>query len=293
MTVASPFTCALDIRASLGECPVWSTRERVLYWVDINAPTLNRFDPASGRNTAMPMPAAIGSFALREKGGFVLALRDGIWFADVDGTPRRKIVDAPYDQATHRFNDGRCDRQGRFFAGTMNERRDASTAALYRLNGDLTLTSVIGDVMISNGLAFSPDGRTMYYADTPTQVVRTYRYDIEHGVPNEPRELVHFVEPDDRPDGGAVDSAGNYWAALYRAGKVVQLSPHGEILAEYPVPAMCPTMCAFGDDDLRTVYVTTARQQRGADELARFPQSGGLFAMRVDIPGLPEPVFVA
>lgn len=287
----SPFACVLDIGASLGESPVWSVAEQVLYFVDINAPAINRFDPATGRNTVMPMPSSIGCMALRQRGGFIVALRDGIWLVDAAGTPTRKVAAAPYDTATHRFNDGRCDLQGRFFAGSMNEKRDASTATLLRLDTDFTLTEVLGGMMICNGLAWSPDGATMYHADTPTQTIRAFDYDAASGTPTRPRTFARFTAAGDRPDGGTVDSAGNYWSAFYHGGKVVKLSPRGELLGEYMVPAMCPTMCAFGGPDLCTLYVTTARNSRPADELARFPQTGGVFAMRVAIPGRPEPKF--
>ena len=122
MTTAavSPFNCVLDARASLGESPVWSVAEQALYWVDINAPALHRFDPVTGSNTTMPMPAAIGCMALRARGGFIVALRDGVWLVGRDGELERRLAQPPYDPAHHRFNDGRCDRQGRFFAGTAN-----------------------------------------------------------------------------------------------------------------------------------------------------------------------------
>jgi sugar lactone lactonase YvrE len=285
----SPFTCVLDARAKLGESPVWSVAEQVLYWVDINGPALHRFDPATGNDAALPMPEAIGCFALRAQGGFMVALRSGIWTASSNGKLERKIVASPYDPESFRFNDGRCDRQGRFFVGSMNERRDRSTAALYRVDRDGALVQIIGGIMISNGLAWSPDGRTMYHADTPTHMIRAYDYDIATGTASNPTTFAQFPGETDRPDGGAIDSGGNYWSAFYRGGKVVQLSPHGALLAEYPIPAMCPTMCAFGGSDLKTLYVTTARQMREPDELARLPQSGGVFAMRVDVPGLPEP----
>jgi len=289
--VSSSFRCVLDIKASLGECPVWSSRDKALYWIDINAPSLNRFDPATGRNTAMPMPESIGSFALRRPSGFLVALRSGIWLARADGSIDRRILAAPYDPSHHRFNDGRCDAAGRFFVGYMNEKRDANSAALMRVDADGTMTQVLDGVMISNGLAWSPDGRTMYHADTPSREVRAFDYDAATGTPSRPRTFARFQGETDRPDGGAVDSAGNYWTAFYSGGKVVQISPAGRVLAEYPVPAMCPTMCAFGGSDLKTVYVTTARQLREADELVRLPHSGGLFAMTVDVPGLPEPAF--
>jgi sugar lactone lactonase YvrE len=287
----SPFRCVLDIGASLGECPVWSGDEQVLYWVDIDAPSLNRFDPATGKNVAMPMPESIGCFALRTGGGFVVALRGGFWLASVDGKLTRKVGAAPYDPTHHRFNDGRCDAHGRLFAGYMNEARDASSAALIRLDPDFTQTQVISGMTISNGLAWSPDGRTMYHADTPTQLVHAYDYDMASAMPSNSRVFVRFTEKGDRPDGAAVDSEGCYWSALYRGGKVVRIAPDGRTLGSYPIPAMCPTMCAFGGRDLKTLYVTSARQQRSADELLRLPQSGGIFAMAVDVPGLPESKF--
>jgi sugar lactone lactonase YvrE len=285
------FTCVLDAKAALGECPVWSTREQVLYWVDIHGPSLNRFDPATGQNTVMPMPADIGSFALRKPAGFVVALRTGLFLAAADGTVGRRIVDAPYDPAHHRFNDGRCDPRGRFFVGTMNEARDANSGALFRLDPDGTLQHVLSDVMISNGLAWSPDGRTMYHSDTPAHIVRAFDYDTATGTPSRPRTFAQWTGETDRPDGGAVDSEGNYWTAFFRAGKVLQIAPSGQTLAEYAVPAMCPTMCAFGGPDLRTLYVTTARMNRDAAELARLPHSGGIFTLRVPVPGLPDHAF--
>lgn len=288
---ASPFRCVLDARAKLGECPVWSSAEQVLYWVDINGPSLNRFDPATGANTAMPMPESIGCFALRRSGGFVVALRGGMWLAAPEGTLLRRIADAPYPTANHRFNDGRCDAQGRFWAGTMNEDRDADSAGLFRLDADHRLAPVLSDMMISNGVAWSPDGRTMYHADTPTLAIDAYDFDARAGTLSNRRPFARFTHETDRPDGGAVDSEGCYWSAFYRGGKVVRLSPSGELLAEFAVPALCPTMCAFGGPDLSTLYLTTARQMRPDDELARLPLSGGLFAMGVDVPGLPEPAF--
>jgi sugar lactone lactonase YvrE len=290
MTPATPFTCVLDGRAMLGECPVWSARERVLYWVDINAPRLHRFDPRTGQDTAMTMPSAIGSFGLREEGGFVVALRHGIFVTDPEGRIERKLVGPPYDPAHHRFNDGRCDPRGRFVVGTMNEKRDAASGALYRLDRD-TLHEIVSGITISNGLAWSPDGRTMYHADTQAHTVWAYDYDLDTGTPSQRRVFAQWSGETERPDGAAVDSLGRYWVAFYRGGKVMQLSARGELVAEHRLPAMCATMCAFGGDDLRTLYVTSARQQRDADELERLPHSGGIFAMQVETPGRPEPRF--
>lgn len=285
----SAFECVLDARASLGECPVWSARDNALYWVDINAPSLNRLDSATGVNTAWAMPESIGCFGVRASGGFIVAVRGGVWIADAHGRLDHKVADAPYAPAHHRFNDGRVDPQGRFWAGVMNEQRDAASAHLYRLDAGNQLTAMIGEVTISNGLAFSPDSRTMYHADTMPRVVHAWDFDADDGSISNRRLFAQFPTETDRPDGAAVDSEGCYWSAFYRGGKVVRLSPQGRLLEEYPVPAMCPTMCAFGGPDLRTLYVTTARQHREAAELSRLPLSGGIFAMRVTTPGLPEP----
>jgi len=285
------FECVLDIKASLGECPVWSIVEQVLYWVDINAPSLNRFDPRTGKNTAWAMPESIGSFALRSEGGFVAALRGGVWLTDGDGRLERKIAAAPYAPAHHRFNDGRADPQGRFWIGSMNENRDAATGALYCLDADHALAPMISGITISNGLAWSPDSRTMYHADTATRTIYAWQFDPATGGITNQRVFARFLGETERPDGGAVDREGCYWSAFYRGGRIVRLSPRGELVAEFPLPAMCPTMCSFGGPDLQTVYVTTARQHREAEELARLPHSGGIFAMRVDVPGMPEPAF--
>jgi len=145
--LATP-TAVLDARASLGECPVWSRDEQVLYWIDINAPALHRFDPRSGENATMPLSESIGCFALRARGGFVLALRSGIWLADAHGHPTRKVADAPYDPHHHRFNDGRCDPRGRLIVGTMNENRDRGSAALYRVDTDCSVRELFSGMTI-------------------------------------------------------------------------------------------------------------------------------------------------
>jgi sugar lactone lactonase YvrE len=150
---------------------------------------------------------------------------------------------------------------------------------------------VIGGMTLSNGLAFSPDGRTMYHADTPTQTVMAYDYDEDTGTAGRGRVFAQWTGQTERPDGATVDSVGNYWVSFYSGGKVMQVSPRGRMLAEHPLPALCPTMPAFGGPDLMTLYVTTARQKRDPAELARLPESGGVFAKDAGIAGLPETMF--
>jgi sugar lactone lactonase YvrE len=292
MTQASPFRPVHDFRAKLGECPVWSVAEQVLYFVDIKAPSLCRFDPASGALSEAAMPEQIGSFALMGSGGFLAAMRTGLFRLDREGRVLEKLADNPEDHATSRFNDGRCDPQGRFFVGTIDETRSGG-AALYRFEAG-RLTRLAWGLMTSNGLAFGPKGDVMYHADTPRFTVHSHAFDAATGAPG-PAALFASLDahaPDrGRPDGAAVDVEGCYWCALYEGARIRRYAPDGRLIAEYPVPARSPTMPAFGGPDLRTLYVTSAGAGLSAADLDAYPLSGSLFAMQVEVPGLPEPQF--
>lgn len=287
------WTLALDVRTELGECPVWSADEQVLYFVDIKGRALHRFVPRSGGATIMTMPEEIGCIGLLVGGGFIAGMRSGLWLLDPEGRPGAKLADNPEDQAASRFNDGRVDPVGRFLAGTIDEVKTGASAHLYRYDRR-GLVAVAGDLLTSNGLAFSPDGRTLYHSDTPTFTVWRYAYDPDTGTLSDKAPFVrlHPSEHDrGRPDGAAVDSQGCYWTALFEGGRVQRYSPEGQLLAEYPVPARCPTMVAFGGADLNTLYVTSARAGRPAEELAALPYSGGLFSMQLEVAGQLEPRF--
>ena len=292
MTQASPFRAVHDFRAKLGECPVWSAAEQVLYFVDIKAPSLCRFDPASGALSEMPTPEQIGSVALMRSGDFLAAMRTGLFRLDREGRVLEKLADNPEDHATSRFNDGRCDPQGRFFVGTIDETRSGG-AALYRFEAG-QLTRLAWGLMTSNGLAFGPKGDVMYHADTPRFTIHRHAFDAATGTPG-PAALFASLDahaPDrGRPDGAAVDAEGCYWCALYEGARIRRYAPDGRLIAEYPVPARSPTMPAFGGRDLRTLYVTSAGAGLSAADLDAYPLSGSLFAMQVEVPGLPEPQF--
>jgi sugar lactone lactonase YvrE len=282
----------LRIEATLGECPKWSARDGALWWVDIAAPSLNRFDPATGANRVIGMDEAIGCFAEREGGGFVAGLRSGVWLLDADGRKERLVANPQGEGAPSRFNDGRADPWGNFWAGTVWEPKDRPGAALWRVTPD-GRCELIGDgITTSNGVAFAPDRRWAYHSDTPAHLIYRYPLDLETGEVVGEREVwKRFPEGEGRPDGAAVDAEGCYWTALFAGGRVVRLAPSGEEIGSWELPACCPTMVAFGGDDRRTLYVTTARENRPAEELARLPMSGSLFAMPVDVEGLPEPEF--
>jgi sugar lactone lactonase YvrE len=283
--------CLLDGKFDLGESPVWSAAEQKLWFVDINRPALHRFDPVTAVLETWPMPAAIGAIALAAKGDVIAARRDGIWRFDPATNAEILLAASPLQNA--RFNDGRCDRQGRFWVGGITDSRQPETA-LYRLDGlQLIRQGLVGAIGTSNGLAWSPDGRVMYHADTPTHCVFAYDYDPETAAVSNRRLFLDLRASGERPDGAAVDAAGNYWVALYGSGKVAQFSPAGERLREVRLPVKAPTMPCFGGPDMKTLFITTARQKHSHDELAVMPLAGGIFAMSVDTPGLAEAPFMS
>jgi sugar lactone lactonase YvrE len=284
---------ALDVRAELGECPQWSTEEQALYFVDIKGKALHRFRPATGEHSTMAMPEEIGCYGFKKGGGFIAGFRSGLWLLDANGTPLEKLADNPEDQRTSRFNDGRIDPAGRFLAGTIDEPKDGGKAHFYRYDRR-GLHVLASGLLTSNGVAFSPDGHTLYHSDTPTFTVWRYAYDPATGEATD-KTLFLRLEPTEtdrgRPDGAAVDAEGCYWTALFEGGRIRRYAPDGRLLAEYPIPARCPTMVAFGGPDLKTLYVTSARTGRSQEELTALPHSGSVFSMPVDVPGLPEYYF--
>lgn len=284
---------ALDVRAELGECPLWSAEEQALYFVDIKGRALHRYKPSTGEHDSTAMPEEIGCIGFRKGGGFIAGFRSGLWLLGAAGNREAKLADNPEDQRTSRFNDGRVDPAGRFLAGTIDEPKDGAKAHLYRYDRR-GLATLAGGLLTSNGVAFSPDGRALYHSDTPAFTVWRYAYDPATGEASG-KKVFARLEPSEtdrgRPDGAAVDREGCYWTALFEGGRIQRYAPDGRLLAEYPVPARCPTMVCFGGPDRTTLYVTSARTGRSQEELAAFPHSGSLFAMPVETPGLPEPVF--
>jgi sugar lactone lactonase YvrE len=289
VTGAPAVRLAIDARAGLGECPRWSAREAALYWVDIAAHELHRFEPSTGARRVRRFDEPVGCFALRHRGGLVLALRHGFALLDdFDGELRPIGPGIEAGRADIRFNDGRADAAGRFWAGTVNLGKSAADAALYRLQPDGAAARMAQGALTSNGLAFSPDDRTLYWADTPNHVVFAFDFELKSGVIRNRRVFHRFPPGGGRPDGASVDEGGCYWVALYDGGRVARLSPEGRILQEVAVPARRVTMIGFGGLDRRTAYVTSARAGLTPAELADTPQAGGVFAFEVETPGLSE-----
>ena len=283
----------LDARLTVGECPRWHAGERALHFVDVPARTLHRWDPATGERRSRTFDAQCACFAFREGGGFVLGLEDGFALIDAFDAPARPFgVQVEADRPWSRLNDGRTDPQGRFWAGAMDTSKQHGDGRLHRLDPDGTVTSWAEGAYTSNGAAFSPDGRTFFYSDTHRRRLDAFAFDGGTGAVADRRTFHQWPpEGDARPDGGSADAEGFYWSALYAGGRVARLSPAGEVVEEVAIPAPKPTMIAFGGDDRRTAYVTTAREGLSDEVLAAFPHSGGVFSFRVDAPGLPETPF--
>ncbi len=279
----------------LGESPMWHPREHVLYYCDIPGKRLNRFDPATGAQSHWDFDSEPGSIAPRIDGSLLMAMRDGLFSFDPATGEREKLADAPYDPAHERFNDGKADPQGRFWVGTIYEPRDPALAALYCFSDD-KLERRAEKITVSNGLAWSPDGRTMYWSDTKAHEIYAFDFDPATGDLSRRRVFASFpVKTADqdlavyggRPDGAAVDTEGCYWVAMFEGQRLLRLSPQGEVIREVRLPVRCTTMPCFGGADLKTIYLTTAREKRPAEELARQPHAGCVLSLRVDVAGLP------
>lgn len=279
--------CVLDIRAKVGEGAVWDDRDQALWWVDIESPTLNRFEPATGANRAWTLPRRIGCFAPREAGGHVLAMHDGFFFFDTGSGRLEPIADPEAHLPDNRFNDGAVDPRGRLVAGTMPMGPREPVAAIYRLWPGGRWDRLWGDMIVSNGMTFSPDGRIFYFADTEQsrRTIWACDYDADSGATGSRRVFVDTHGRPGRPDGGTVDADGCYWMAGVGGWELVRFTPRGEVDRVIAMPVERPTKIAFGGSGLDTLYVTSIGTPQPDPQQ---PQAGGLFALRVPgVQGLP------
>lgn len=283
---------AVRSQDSLGECPIWDPRQQCLWWVNINGPELQAWDPARQAHRRYPLPGRhVGSFALRASGGLVLSIDRGLSaFDPTTGTcaPLLTVETAPEG---NRLNDGRCDRRGRFWVGTMGISERGETGSLYRIGADHQVARPFSGIVIPNSTAFSPDDRTMYFADTPQKNIWAFDFDIAAGTIANRRVFVDMRDHPGHPDGSCVDAEGCLWNAEYGGGRVVRYTPDGRIDRVVKVPASQTTCCAFGGDDLRTLFITSATQRMTEDQLEAEPDAGALFAVDVGVRGLPEAMF--
>jgi sugar lactone lactonase YvrE len=286
MNAESTVKCIADVRAVLGEGPVWVAREAALYWVDIKGRKIFRIDEQGARRE-WATPMRVGSLAPRASGGFIGGTDEGIAEIDLD-TECFTIIDNPEGHLPdNRFNDGKVDRSGRFWAGTMDDTEKNSTGTLYRVAADLSATAIDQGYKVTNGPAFSPSGDTMYHNDSARQV--TYAFDLDaDGTASNRRVFARYGEGDGYPDGMTVDAEGCLWIAFWEGWCVRRYSPAGECIAKLDVPVSKPTSCAFGGADLDQLYITSASIGLDERDLATQPQAGGLFVAAPGVTGVSE-----
>ena len=291
----STASLVLPARAQLGECPVWSPLEACLYWVDIDGRTVHRFDPATGQDEQRPAPGRPGSLVLTSSPGRLLVAIEGrLSLLDwASGAWHDWIQLEDAERLGTRMNDGRCDPVGRFWVGTMSDPAAAVRAAgsLYRVEPDGSSVVIRSDVGVPNGLAFAPDGRTMYWADTHRDTVWAYDYDVDTGEATRERVFLDFTDLPGRPDGACIDADGCYWIACVYGHAVLRVTPAGAVDQTIAVPAWKPTMVAFGGPTLSTLFITTIGGGGSHDVDPSDPDGGGVFALETGYRGIPEPPF--
>lgn len=278
-----------ELKTELGEGPVWVERDRALWFVDIKNHQIHRFDPASGDHRTLEAPEQVGFILPAEGGGFIAGLQSGLAHFDDKSGAFDRIVEVEPEHSDNRLNDGVVDPAGRIWFGTMDNREKTKSGAFYCFyRGTLTPTG-IDRITITNGPAVSPDGRTLYVVDTLAGTIDAA--DIhDDGSLGQRRPFVKIPHTEGHPDGPTVDSKGCVWIALYNGWEARRYSPVGDLLDTVRFPVANITKIAFGGDDLRTVFATTARQLLKPDDIARQPLIGSLFSFRVDTPGVPCPL---
>lgn len=275
----------------LGEGPLWHHRERVLYWIDIANPSLHRLDPKTQEYRCWAMPDYIGAVVPRHSGGVIVTVGNRIYSVDIPSGKMTVLAQIEPWNDELRMNDGKCDRQGRFWIGVAHLDKNNPKGGLYRLDPDMRLTQMEQGITISNGLGFSPDDKTFYYTDGLKYRVYCYDFDPSTGTIYNRRVFVQLDESPIEPDGLCVDSQGYIWQAQWNGGCVVRYRSNGEIDTWVDLPVSRPTSCIFGGEDLNILYVTSCSKGLG-EEKRLPPPSGGLFAVHVGVKGLSEPEFM-
>jgi sugar lactone lactonase YvrE len=288
-----PIECVVSAQAQIGEGPMWSAAEQRLYWVDILGKTLYVFNPADGSNRAFTLPEMITSVSPRAKGGVILTLRNSIAFFDLKTEQLTRLADPEPELPGNRFNDGKCDRQGRLWAGTMGDVDwDSPIGNLYRFGADQKPKRMEQGICCSNGLGWSPDSKTMYFTESFRHRIFAYDFDAASGdISN--RRIFVSLDPHDSafPDGMTVDAEGHVWCAQPMFGRIVRYDPKGAIARIIELPVSRGTGVMFGGPDLGTLYVTTMRTTLSDEQLAQEPLAGSLLALRPGVKGLAETPF--
>lgn len=285
--------CVVDAKNILGEGPIWNDREKSLYWCDNIAGKIHKYDPATTEFLTWSTPEEIGSLVFRPNGKIVAGMKRGFSFVDLESNTYEHIADADIGE-TKCLNDGKCDRRGRYWCGSINRDVKTADAGLYRLDPDFTVHKLEDGIIASNGIAFSPDDKTMYYADSRADTVWAYDLDIESGNLSNKRVFISTVGKAARVDGATVDTDGNYWCAHVYDWDIACYSPDGKLIRTVRTPVRHPTMCTFGGENHDVMYVTSATRMADQHDLESQPNAGGLFEIHgLGVKGLPEPLFGA
>ncbi len=279
-----------DDVADLGESPIWSGSENALYWVDLTQRMVLRRDMALGETSRFSVSGMPGAIAKRKAGGLIAAFRTGLALVDLETRDETKI-DAPIDFGIERFNEAKCDRRGRFFAGTMDKALAAPIGGLYRVDADLSVTKVMDGIRLSNGLAWSPDDTILYHNDSRPGVVYAYDYDIETGNVANRRVHIDFEGTGCHPDGSTIDSEGCLWIAEVGRGSVGRYDPAGKRMSGISLPTDRVSSVVFGGENLETLFITTMTYNLSPEKLAAQPLAGRVFAVHPGARGLPEVPF--
>jgi sugar lactone lactonase YvrE len=268
-------------RCLLGEGPVWDKNENRVLWVDILNGDINYYYPVINEHKVFNTGLMVGAVALRKSGGLIAAVKDGFAVIDLSGGTLELKKKIETHLPGNRFNDGKCDPAGRFWAGTMSMSDDPHAGSLYMLEKDFTVAAKITGVGCSNGLAWSPDNKTLYFIDTPTRHVIAYDYDITNGNITHKRIAVKIPETDGYPDGMTIDADGMLWIAIWDGWKIIRCNPYsGKRLCEIHFPAARITSCVFGGNTLEDLYITSARVGLTEQNLMKQPLSGSLFIIK-------------
>jgi sugar lactone lactonase YvrE len=284
--------CVVDIRSALGEGPVWSEAEQALYWIDCVKPAAYRFDPASGENRALDLPldSTLGALAFRRGGGYLLALESGIKTVDAGGKAAQLVCHPEKGRDENRYNDGKPDRAGRFFLGSLNKADRDPTGALYRIDAE-GCTELDSGFVCANGMDWSPDDRIFYFVDSGSRNIFAYDYDAATGEIDNRRVLASVAAEEGSPDGLCIDAEGFVWVAHWDGWCISRFDPQGRRERKLRVPVPRPTSLCFGGADLDRLYITSAAMDLDKPALAAAPLSGSLFACEPGVRGLPFSAF--
>jgi sugar lactone lactonase YvrE len=277
----------LDEKATLGEGPSWDNETKLLYWGDIIGKIVHIYNPAKKANRTIQLDQQIGALVPTKTGDLIVALQKGFYTLNLETEKLTSIIDPEKHLSDNRFNDGKCDAYGRFWAGTMSNKGEKNAGSLYCLDTDFTLKKMLGNVSISNGITWSPDNKTMYYIDTPTNQVVAFDFDLDTGAISNKRVVVNIPTNEGSPDGMTSDMEGMLWIAHWGGYQVSRWNPEtGELIESVSIPAPQVTSCIFGGENLDELYITTARVGLNESTLEKYPKAGALFKIKTDVKGI-------